>query len=378
MNSNIVKIGKALKWRGVYDNSKKYYAENIVTCYGGVFRCNVSVAQGIPPYELDEDGLPYLYNSETWTCLVDTSWIIEWVLAFKNFKKETVARFEDDERHIEEHCRKLDEHEQRIATLETSSEEHGQKLAEHQEYLESLDFAVGKLQEKDIEHELTMDNLTHSLGQVNQKISDSEFTMGELHNQIIQTNQRIDEEIGGLVEIIEDQKKKIDRLEDENEQLRKQILALQEQLESMGKYNCCFSEGVWYDDLYWHNEGLWNNGYVDPLQPEINIVDYDEETGELEVSGSVISYDEKTGTLSIIDETNIYDSATGTLYIDILSDSVQYEMSATGYEEETGKLGVDGSVINYDENTGTLSIIDETNYYDKATGTLHIDNILGQ
>lgn len=369
MNSNIVKIGKALKWRGVYDNSKKYYAENIVTCYGGVFRCNVSVAQGIPPYELDEDGLPYLYNSETWTCLVDTSWIIEWVLAFQNFKKEAVARFERNEQHIDEHCRKLDE---------------------HQENIDSLNASIGSLQQKDSEHELFMSNLSDTISQVNQKadkneddirainqkIGDSELTMGELQNQIIQTNQRIDEEIGGLVDIVEEQKKKIDRLEEENEELRRQLRALQEQLESMGKYNCCFSSGVWYDDLYWHNEGLWNDGYNDePIQTEINVVDYNKSESKLEVSGSVISYDETTGTLLVIDETNMYDDTTGTLYIDGFEGLFQDEVEVIDYEEDGGKLGVSGSVTNYNDEICELSIIDKNNSYDSKTSTLDIDGL---
>lgn len=371
MNSNIVKIGKALKWRGVYDNSKKYYAENIVTCYGGVFRLNVSVAQGIPPYELNEEGLPTIQNSETWTCLVDTTWIIEWVLAFKKFKNEALARFEKDEKHIDEHCK---------------------KLKEHQKHLETLDSSIEDLKKKDVGHELLINNVARTVSQVsnkadknekdiaaiNKKVSDSELTMGQLQEQIQTTNKRIDEEIGGLTNIIEEQKKKIEQQAAEIERLNEQVKALQEQLESMGKYNCCFSSGVWDNDLCWHNDGLWNNGTTDePIQPEITVTGYDEETGNLSVSGSVVSYDEKTGTLTIIDETNVYDAATGTLYIDGISGSGQDEVSATGYVDETGELGMNGSVVNYDEATGTLSIIDNTNSYDEDTGTLYMDGIFG-
>jgi len=375
MNSNIVKIGKALKWRGVYDNSKKYYAENIVTCYGGVFRLNVSVAQGIPPYELNEEGLPTIKNSETWTCLVDTTWIIEWVLAFKKFKNEALARFEKDEKHIDEHCK---------------------KLKEHQKHLETLDSSIEDLKKKDVGHELLINNVTRTVSQVsnkadknekdianiNKKIGDSELTMGELQKQIQAANDRITKEMGVLTNTIIEQKKVINKNTQEIEALKNQIAHLQNRIELMSKYNCCFSGGIWDNDLYWNNDSLWNNGYTSEgggtvIQPEMEVIGYTEETGELKVSGTVVSYDPKTGTLSIIDETNVYDESTGTLYIDGLDGIYQDEMTTTGYEEEDGNLGVSGSVTDYDEETGTLSIIDKTNSYDEETGTLFIDNLFG-
>lgn len=376
MNSNIVKIGKALKWRGVYDNSKKYYAENVITCYGGVFRCNVSVAQGIPPYEMNEDGLPTIQNSETWTCLVDTTWIIEWVLAFNKFKDDVLARFVDNERHIQEHCNQLETHQENLKSLENSvlelqrvDESHEETLYNHEQWIRGIDNQVLKN--------------TENIDKLNEKANEQNLSLEALALKIQETNGRIDTEVRGLNKTIASQAETIRQNTEKIESLELQIKELQESIELMSKYNCCFSSGVWDNELYWNNESVWNNGNGSDdgnggIQSELSMIDYDEGTGELEISGSVISYDEKTGTLSIIDETNFYDAATGTLYIDKFDEGIQTEMSMEEYEEKTGELGVNGSVINYDEETGTLSIIDETNTYDEETGTLFIDRVLGQ
>ena len=427
MDSNIVKIGKALKWRGVYDGSKKYYAENIITCYGGVFRCNVSVAQGIPPYELNEEGLPIMQNSETWTCLVDTSWIIEWVLAFKKFKNEAIARFETDEKHIEEHCGKLDEHQLHLESLDQSInglkkkdeehetafrkfsdetnkrfteaekhiEDHCTQLKNHQKSIDLLNDSIKNLEEKDTEHEQMIQNLSgiisqvdskvdknaNDIGQINEKINDSDVSLGELQKQIQQTNERINNEIIGLSETIAAQNSIIEQNGREIEILRKQIIELQEQLELMSKYNCCFGSGTWENDLYWNNESYWNNGANDDddneeLQRELDVISYIEETGKLAISGSVIGYDEATGKLVIIDDTNTYDEKTGTLHIDDFNNEIQDEMGMVNYEEETDELEVSGSVVNYDEETGRLAIIDKMNGYDEKTSKLSLDGPL--
>lgn len=374
MNSNIVKIGKALKWRGVYDDSKKYYAENIITCYGGVFRCNVPVAQGIPPYELNEDGLPTIQNSETWTCLVDTTWIIEWVLAFKKFKDETLERFTKDEQHIEEHCKKLEEHQKDIEGLGTSVSELVERDKGHDLLIKNLTRTVGSVSDKANKNEKDIET-------INKKISDSDLTLGELQKQIAETNNRIDNEVSTLQKIVEQQSETIKENSEKIERLNNQIAAMQEQLELISRYNSCFSGGIWDNDLYWNNDSLWNNGYSggdsgEGIQTELSALGYDEETGTLTISGSVISYDESTGTLSIIDETNYYDAATGTLHIDADISGTGTEVSAIGYDEETGTLSVSGSILGYSDNTGTLSVIDETNIYDEKTGTLCIDGFI--
>lgn len=312
MNSNIVKIGKALKWRGVYDDSKKYYAENIITCYGGVFRCNVSVAQGIPPYELNEDGLPTIQNTETWTCLVDTTWIIEWVLAFKKFKDEATARFEVNEEHIAKHCDMIAQHQESIDSLDDSVASLVQKDAEHDESLQTLSETLGDVSDK-------VDANEESINDLSAKIDDSALTLGQLEEKINQTNERITTEIGSLNAVIEAQNETIAQHSNTIYLLSQQIVELQEQLELMSKYNCCFSTGVWDNGLYYVNDGLWNNGggsSEEETITEMTVSSYDEETGNLGVEATVITYSEETGTLYVIDETNTYDESTGTLHID--------------------------------------------------------------
>lgn len=73
-NNNIVKIGNALKWRGVFDINKVYYQENIVTLNGCVFRCKILQAHSLPPMEEDvEKGELRYINTDVWDVIVDLS-----------------------------------------------------------------------------------------------------------------------------------------------------------------------------------------------------------------------------------------------------------------------------------------------------------------
>ena len=70
--NNIVKIGTAIKWRGVFDRIPKYYLENIVSLCGSVFRCKVPVTQGKSPIEvIDNVGRIAYANSDIWDVVVD-------------------------------------------------------------------------------------------------------------------------------------------------------------------------------------------------------------------------------------------------------------------------------------------------------------------
>lgn len=70
--NNIVKIGTAIKWRGVFDKNTKYYLENIVSLCGSVFRCKVPVTQGKSPIEvIDNVGRIAYANSDIWDVVVD-------------------------------------------------------------------------------------------------------------------------------------------------------------------------------------------------------------------------------------------------------------------------------------------------------------------
>lgn len=71
-NNNTVQIGTALKWRGVYDDNKKYYQDNIVSLHGCVFRCKPLYAIGYPPVEKDlKNGELKYINTDVWDVVVD-------------------------------------------------------------------------------------------------------------------------------------------------------------------------------------------------------------------------------------------------------------------------------------------------------------------
>lgn len=73
-NNNIVKIGTALKWRGIYDSNKIYYQDNIVFDAGCIFRCRVLQTQNQAPIETSgENGHLTLINENIWDVILDMS-----------------------------------------------------------------------------------------------------------------------------------------------------------------------------------------------------------------------------------------------------------------------------------------------------------------
>ena len=72
ISRNTVRIGTALKWRGVYDNDETYYYDNIVTASNCIFRCAASSAHGLPPVEaIDNSGHVKYSNPQTWDVILD-------------------------------------------------------------------------------------------------------------------------------------------------------------------------------------------------------------------------------------------------------------------------------------------------------------------
>ena len=73
MNNEIIKIGKAAKWRGTYDDSLTYYQENQVTLYGCVFSCKAEKVTSKPPVVVSnaETGSIQLANTDIWDCMVN-------------------------------------------------------------------------------------------------------------------------------------------------------------------------------------------------------------------------------------------------------------------------------------------------------------------
>lgn len=73
MGNEILKIGKAAKWRGTYDDSLTYYEENQVTMNGCVFSCKAEKVTGKPPVVVSnaETGSIQLANTDIWDCMVN-------------------------------------------------------------------------------------------------------------------------------------------------------------------------------------------------------------------------------------------------------------------------------------------------------------------
>lgn len=90
-NNNIVKIGTALKWRNTYDESKRYYQENIVTICGCVFRCKVLQATGKTPVAIDEATGHMVYvNEDVWDVVVDMAYYYNFAVDTNNLTRETL------------------------------------------------------------------------------------------------------------------------------------------------------------------------------------------------------------------------------------------------------------------------------------------------
>lgn len=100
-NNNIVQIGSALKWRGVYEDNKTYYQENIVTLNGSVFRCKLLQIQGLPPCEVTGDVLKYI-NTDVWDVIVDLSEFFDKLLNQEVVNKDLLSKIANLQETIQE------------------------------------------------------------------------------------------------------------------------------------------------------------------------------------------------------------------------------------------------------------------------------------
>lgn len=73
-NHNIITIGTALKWRGLFSNEKTYYQDNIILDAGCLFRCKIMQTQNHPPVRIiDENGHFEFINQDIWEVILDMS-----------------------------------------------------------------------------------------------------------------------------------------------------------------------------------------------------------------------------------------------------------------------------------------------------------------
>ena len=94
MNNNIITIGTALKWRGIFDEKKTYYRDNIVLDAGCLFRCNVLQIQGHPPVQIiDESGHFKFINKDVWDVILDMSAYYNKIADIEHYVGETMESY---------------------------------------------------------------------------------------------------------------------------------------------------------------------------------------------------------------------------------------------------------------------------------------------
>lgn len=92
-NNNIITIGTALKWRGIFDREKTYYQDNIILDAGCIFRCRVLQTQNQPPVQtIDENGHFELINQDVWDIILDMSAYYNKIADIEHYAGETMDK----------------------------------------------------------------------------------------------------------------------------------------------------------------------------------------------------------------------------------------------------------------------------------------------
>lgn len=92
-NNNIITIGTALKWRGIYDKEKAYYQDNIILEAGCIFRCKVLQSQNQPPVKMtDESGHFEFINQKVWDVILDMSMHYNKIADIEHYADETLDK----------------------------------------------------------------------------------------------------------------------------------------------------------------------------------------------------------------------------------------------------------------------------------------------
>lgn len=93
MNNNIITIGTALKWRGIFDKEKAYYQDNMVLVAGCIFRCKVLQTVNQPPVKItDGDGHFELINQDVWDVILDMSVHYNKIADIEHYAGETMEK----------------------------------------------------------------------------------------------------------------------------------------------------------------------------------------------------------------------------------------------------------------------------------------------
>lgn len=263
-NNNIVKIGTALKWRNTFDITKKYYQENIVTVCGCVFRCKVLQSQGKTPVHIADDaGHLAFANTDVWDVIVDMVYYYNFAIDTNNLTNETL-----------EYVKKLDAEWQKQQKEIEAIQEDDKKQWKHILAIEKLNVE----QQREIDSVLDtyscfsegiwFDTLLWNNGLL---WDNNKFEITDnLQNQINKIASRHEEDIKQIGSDIDGINAYIKQHEKEQKEINDYF---QDQLDDWNNSICCFSEGVWENQLHWGNVPLWdNNKYAitDELQNQID------------------------------------------------------------------------------------------------------------
>lgn len=199
MSNNVVHIGTALKWRGEYEQNKKYYNENIVTAFGCVFRCKILQTIGQSPISFEEEtGYLTYINKDIWDVVVDNAHYYNISLDTDRLLRQTL-----------DHVKKIDEDIVEIHKVDNKQWDKINKLKK-----------VNKKQSKQINH------LKEGFNEFVQ------FTKGNF-DSIQEHQERQDEQLNQHQTIIEN---------------------------LIGDFTpSVVNNGIWKNNLKWTNEDLWWN-----------------------------------------------------------------------------------------------------------------------
>ena len=253
-NDNIVKIGVALKWRNTFDLTKKYYQENVVTACGCVFRCKVLQAQGKSPIKMNDDQGHIVYtNTDVWDVLVDMAYYYNYAVDTRkhtqqmlDYAKELDEAFQKQQKKIEALQKDNQDQWNHINDIEKIN-------AEQQRELNSVFDTISCFSEGIWIDTLLWSNETiwdNNRYDITDDLQNQIDVFSETHRQDIKDlTDKHDSEISALTANIVRQNKIQDGIN----------TYLQNQVYDLNTSFCCFSTGVWENDLHWSQEALWDN-----------------------------------------------------------------------------------------------------------------------
>lgn len=280
-NDNVVKIGTALKWRGVFDKDTIYYQDNVTTACGCVFRCKVLQAQGKLPVRFTEDQghLEYI-NTDIWDVVVDMKYYYDAATDSIRLIKETWDS---------------------IKYLEGVAEDHTQQLEDLHEHDDLLDGQIKDLQDKDVEHEIILDeikaddldqwshinNAENVQTQLQKNVNDLAVENDEQWDFINNLDDSVDknaQDIADIKALDSQQEQRLTDLETENDEQQTSIDDHQAKLDVLMEGFTTINLGKWQNDYAWNNESEWpdvffTNGFAnDKITSFVRVIDYDPET----------------------------------------------------------------------------------------------------